>query len=46
MTIGATVAEETQFAPGASDAAALNKLAKQAGDAAQLLKMLANEKPC
>src|SRR6185436_8077264 len=44
MTIGATVAEETQFAPGAGDAVALNKLAKQAGDAAQLLKMLANEK--
>ena len=44
MTIGATVAEETQFAPGASDAAALNNLAKQACDAAQLLKMLANEK--
>ena len=31
------------FAPGA-DAAALKKLAKQAGEAAQLLKMLANEK--
>ena len=44
MTIGATVAEETQFASGASDAAALTKLAKQAGEAAQLLKMLANEK--
>ncbi|WP_334516831.1 ArsR/SmtB family transcription factor [Bradyrhizobium sp. AZCC 1693] len=33
-----------QFAPGADDADALKKLAKQAGDAAQLLKMLANEK--
>jgi ArsR family transcriptional regulator, virulence genes transcriptional regulator len=44
MTIGATVAEETQFAPGAGDAAALKKLGQQAGDAAQLLKMLANEK--
>jgi DNA-binding transcriptional ArsR family regulator len=29
---------------GADDAAALKKLAKQAGDAAQLLKLLANEK--
>ena len=28
---------------GADDAAALKKLAKQAGDAAQLLKLLANE---
>ncbi|WP_082637259.1 ArsR/SmtB family transcription factor [Bradyrhizobium retamae] len=37
-------AQETTFAPGADDAAALKKLAKQAGDAAQLLKMLANEK--
>lgn len=36
--------QETAFAPGADDAAALKKLAKQAGDAAQLLKMLANEK--
>ena len=44
MTAGATAAEEMQFAPGASDAAALKKLAKQAGEAAQLLKMLANEK--
>ena len=44
MTVAATSADETQFAPGADDAAALKKLAKQAGDAAQLLKMLANEK--
>jgi DNA-binding transcriptional ArsR family regulator len=44
MTAGVTVAEQTTFAPSASDAAALKKLAKQAGDAAQLLKMLANEK--
>jgi DNA-binding transcriptional ArsR family regulator len=29
---------------GAADAAALKKLAKQAGDAAQLLKLLGNEK--
>ena len=44
MTAGATAAEQVQFARGASDAAALKKLVKQAGDAAQLLKMLANEK--
>lgn len=44
MTTGATVAEHIQFAPDAGDAAALKKLAKQAGNAAQLLKMLANEK--
>ncbi|WP_213289734.1 helix-turn-helix transcriptional regulator [Bradyrhizobium sp. sGM-13] len=36
--------QQTAFAPGVDDAAALKKLAKQAGDAAQLLKMLANEK--
>ncbi|MCK1639882.1 winged helix-turn-helix transcriptional regulator [Bradyrhizobium sp. 157] len=36
--------QETAFAPGADDAAALKKLAKQAGDAARLLKLLANEK--
>ena len=41
---GSTTAGEVQFDPGANDAAALRKLAKQAGDAAQLLKMLANEK--
>jgi ArsR family transcriptional regulator, virulence genes transcriptional regulator len=40
----ATAAKEIQFARGADDAAALKKLARQAGDAAQLLKMLANEK--
>src|SRR6478609_3207614 len=40
----AAAANETQFAPGADEAAALKKLAKQAGDAAQPLKMLANEK--
>ena len=44
MTLGAAAAEEMQFGPGVEDAAALKKLAKQAGDAAQLLKMLANEK--
>jgi ArsR family transcriptional regulator, virulence genes transcriptional regulator len=44
MTAGATAAEQVQFARGASDAAALKKLVKQAGGAAQLLKMLANEK--
>jgi DNA-binding transcriptional ArsR family regulator len=37
-------ARQTQAAPGADDAAALKKLAKLAGEAAQLLKMLANEK--
>jgi ArsR family transcriptional regulator, virulence genes transcriptional regulator len=44
MSAVATAAEEMQIAPGADDAAALKKLVKQAGDAAQLLKMLANEK--
>jgi len=44
MRTAAAAAKETQFAPGADDAAALKKLAKQAGEAAQLLKMLANEK--
>lgn len=46
MRAAAAAAKETQFAAGvgADDAAALKKLAKQAGDAAQLLKMLANEK--
>ncbi len=39
-----TAAEQAQLARGASDAAALKKLVKQAGGAAQLLKMLANEK--
>ncbi|NOJ44133.1 ArsR/SmtB family transcription factor [Bradyrhizobium australiense] len=36
--------QEAAFVPGGDDATALKKLAKQAGDAAQLLKMLANEK--
>ena len=44
MSAVATAAKEIRAAPGAEDAAALKKLAKQAGDAAQLLKMLANEK--
>ncbi len=44
MRAVATTAKETQSAAGADDAAALKKLAKQAGDAAQLLKLLANEK--
>ena len=44
MRAAAAAAKKTQFAPGADDAAALKKLAKQAGEAAQLLKMLANEK--
>ena len=44
MRAAAAAATETPFAPGADDAAALKILAKQAGDAAQLLKMLANEK--
>jgi len=44
MTAGVTTAEQVRFAPDAGDAAALKKLAKQAGNAAQLLKMLANEK--
>lgn len=40
----AAAAKKPQLAPGADDAAALKKLARQAGDAAQLLKMLGNEK--
>jgi ArsR family transcriptional regulator, virulence genes transcriptional regulator len=44
MRAVAAAAEETQSAPGVDDAAALKQLAKQAGEAAQLLKMLANEK--
>ena len=44
MSAVATAAKEIRVAPGTDDAAALKKLAKQAGDAAQLLKMLANEK--
>ena len=44
MRAAAAAAKETPFAPGADYAAALKQLAKQAGEAAQLLKMLANEK--
>src|SRR4051794_26922347 len=44
MRAAAATAKEPQSAPGADDAAALKQLAKQAGEAAQLLKMLANEK--
>ena len=44
MRAAAATAREIPFAPTANDAAALKKLVKQAGDAAQLLKMLANEK--
>ena len=44
MRAAAAAAKKTQFAAGADDAVALKKLAKQAGEAAQLLKMLANEK--
>ena len=44
MRAAAATAKEPQSAPGADDAAALKLLAKQAGEAAQLLKMLANEK--
>ena len=44
MRAVATAAKEIPRASGAEDAAALKKLARQAGDAAQLLKMLANEK--
>ena len=44
MRAAAATANEPQSAPGADDAEALKLLAKQAGEAAQLLKMLANEK--
>ena len=46
MRAVAAAAKKPQLAPapGADDAAALKKLVKQAGEAAQLLKMLANEK--
>src|SRR3954462_1268229 len=44
MRAAAAAAKETPFAPGADDAAALKQLAKQAGEAAQLLKLLGNEK--
>jgi DNA-binding transcriptional ArsR family regulator len=43
MRAAAAAAKQTQFAP-VDDTAALKKLARQAGDAAQLLKMLGNEK--
>jgi len=42
MRAAAAAAKETQS--GTDDAAALKQLVKQAGQAAQLLKMLANEK--
>jgi ArsR family transcriptional regulator, virulence genes transcriptional regulator len=47
MRTAAAIPTTTKSAPagiGAADAAALKKLAKQAGDAAQLLKLLGNEK--
>jgi DNA-binding transcriptional ArsR family regulator len=48
MRAAATARQETEqgaaFAPGGDDAAALKTLAKQAGEAVQLLKMVANEK--
>lgn len=44
MRAAATATQETAFSADADDAAALKRLAKQAGEAAQLLKMLANEK--
>ena len=43
MRAAAAAAKKTQFAADADDAAALKELAKQAGEATQLLKMLANE---
>ena len=44
MRAVATATGKVPADPGADDAAALKKLARQAGDAAQLLKLLANEK--
>jgi ArsR family transcriptional regulator, virulence genes transcriptional regulator len=44
MSAVATAAKAIPFVTGAEDATGLKRLAKQAGDAAQLLKMLANEK--
>jgi len=44
MTAVATTAGRTRRAAGSDDAAALKKLARQAGEAARLLKMLGNEK--
>ncbi len=44
MKAAATAAKTTSPGSDAFDAAALKKLAKQAGDAAHLLKLLGNEK--
>jgi DNA-binding transcriptional ArsR family regulator len=44
MRAVATAARRIPAETSADDAAALKKLARQAGDAAQLLKLLANEK--
>jgi DNA-binding transcriptional ArsR family regulator len=44
MRAVATTATRMPAGIGADDAAALKKLTKQAGDAAQLLKLLGNEK--
>ena len=44
MRAAATAVKRTPPATDTADSAALGKLAKQAGDAAQLLKLLANEK--
>ena len=44
MRTAAAAARKTPSASDTQDAAALGKLAKQADDAAQLLKLLANEK--
>jgi ArsR family transcriptional regulator, virulence genes transcriptional regulator len=44
MRAAAAAAKKMPSASDTQDAAALGKLARQAGDAAQLLKLLANEK--
>jgi len=44
MRAVATLARKPSTGNGADDAAALKKLAKQAGEAAQLLKLLGHEK--
>ena len=44
MRAVATARKKPAARPGIDDAAALKKLAKQAGEAAQLLKLLGNEK--
>ena len=44
MRAVATAARRMAADTGADDAAALKRLAKQAGDAAQLMKLLGNEK--